>query len=60
MLETKERFKIDRKIEHELRNIQVSDQQGQDITAKKTNSHVQIEECPRDVIERIIERVKRI
>ena len=60
MLETKTKFKIDAIIEDDVNNFSVITPEGQEVQIKPPEEHVKIENCSKELIERIKERVKRI
>lgn len=60
MLETKNIFTIEAIMDDDFNNFTVVTPGGQEVLIKAPEEHVKMEECSKDLIERIKERVKRI
>lgn len=60
MLETKTRFKLDAIIEDDFNIFPVFTSEEQEVPLEQPAEHVKMENCSKEMIERIKERVKRI
>ncbi|MBW8009834.1 MAG: hypothetical protein FVQ83_01150 [Chloroflexi bacterium] len=60
MLDTKTKFILDAIIKDDINNFSIITPEGEEVQIKPPEEHVNIENCSKEILERIKERVKRI